>query len=105
MPTLPNGGHRPPHEPTTTLDEMLENDVRDAINLVEEVDADAEDSWIVKFLKNFGEQLAIAVIVAGIFFAVGVWWNSEMEAEAGEEITPEVNIGVDPNVENETTKK
>lgn len=103
--TLSKGGSGPPNEPERTLDEMLDNDVRDAIDQVEEVEEEAEDIWIVKFLKNFGEQLAIAAMIAAIFFAVGLWWNSGIEAKAGESTTPEVTIGVDPNGDAELRNK
>lgn len=92
MPTLRNGGQQPPHEPEKTLDEMLDNDVRDAIDQVEAVDLGEapkpENSWRVGIITG--------MIVGAFFFGLTIWWEGPAVAD-DVSTPPEVNIGVDPN--------
>jgi len=93
MPQLTNGGHQPP--PERTLDDMLDDDVRDAIDQVEAVDLGEapkpDNGWKVGIISG--------LIVGAFFFGLSIWWDSTAAIAAGPMKTPEVNIGVDPNTE------
>jgi hypothetical protein len=92
------GGQQPPTEPVRSLDEMLDADVRNAIDQAEAIEDDTLASKIIAYLKHFGEQFATALLVSAVIFGLGLWWNNSIEAETmPKEETPEINIGVDPN--------
>jgi len=97
MPTLSNGGQQPPREPGKTLNELLDSDVRKAIDQVEAVDLGEAPDPNKERRKNLGDNLLIGLVVSAFFFGFGVWWDSSTKVGAEPLDTPEVNIGVDPN--------